>query len=118
MRTEFEFLIPIVFFASIAAVLYHFIKFRNAERMAVIEKGLSEEQLNFFKGAKKQTLFANQWTIKLSVLLIGVGLAVMIGEFVPNDMRETMTIGLMFLLPGLGLLLSYKYIEKKVTEEN
>ena len=53
MRNEFELFIPIVLFISIAMVLYHFIKARHTERMAIIEKGISEEQLTFLNRTKK-----------------------------------------------------------------
>ena len=117
MRNDFEILIPLVFFISVAMVIYHIIKFRNAERMAIIEKGLSEEQLSFFTKSKKSKFLAGDWTIKLAVLLIGVGLAVTIGNLVPYDYQETTTVGLIFMFPGIGLLLVYKYLEGKNKEE-
>lgn len=117
MRNGYEFLIPIVLFASMAIVIYYFIKFRNEERMAIIEKGLSDEQLSFFTKAKRKSLLSNEWTIKLSVLLIGVGLAVLIGNFVPYGYQDTTIVGLIFLLPGLGLLFVYRHLEGKEKEE-
>jgi len=114
MRNEFEFLIPIVFFLSVAGIIYHFMKARHAERIAIIEKGLSEEQLGYFKKAKSHNPNSSEWTAKFAVLLIGVGLAILVGNVFPYDIRDEIVLGLIFLLPGLGLLGVYWYLEKKV----
>ncbi len=111
--SNFEFLIPIVFFTSVAIVIYYIVKFRNSERLAVIEKGMSEEQLNYFKITKKYRFLTHETTLKLSVLLIGVGLAILTGNFVPDDMKEATIGGLVFVLPGLGLLWVYKHLQNK-----
>ena len=111
-----EFLIPITFFAAIAAVLYHFIKSRHTERMAIIEKGLSEEQLKYLLRHKRGFLM-NGWSLKLGAFLIGIGLAVIIGSFVPSYMQDEITVGLIFMFPGIGLLLVYKFAEKEAENE-
>jgi Domain of unknown function (DUF6249) len=111
-----EFLIPITFFAAIAAVLYNFIKSRHNERMAIIEKGLNEEQLKYLLRHKKGFL-VNGWSIKLGAFLIGIGLAVIIGTFVPGYMQDEITVGLIFMFPGIGLLLVYKFADKAASQE-
>ena len=112
-----EILIPITMFAAIGIVLYQFIKSRSAERMAIIDKGLNEEQLRYLLKAKKGTFANSGWSVKLGAVLIGVGLAVIIGAMVPYDIQEEITTGLVFMLPGIGLLLVYKFVEDKATEE-
>jgi hypothetical protein len=112
-----EFLIPITFFAAIAAVLYNFIKSRHSERMAIIEKGLNEEQLKYLLKSKKGMFVHSGWSVKLGAVLIGVGLAVIIGSMVPYDIQNEITTGLVFMLPGIGLLLVYRYAENKSTDE-
>ena len=114
---ELEFLIPIVFLGSVAMVIYYIVKFRNSERLAIIEKGLSEEQLSYFMKAKRIRLLSNETTLKLSVLLIGIGLAILIGNFVPHDMQDAIIGGLVFVLPGIGLLWVYKHLGSKAGEE-
>jgi len=116
MRNEFELFIPIVLFISIAMVLYHFIKARHTERMAIIEKGISEEQLTFLNRTKKISAGTSDWTAKIAVLLIGVGLAILIGNFFPYEMQREMITSFVFLFPGIGLLIIYRYLEKKSTE--
>jgi len=112
-----EFLIPITFFAAIAAVLYNFIKSRHSERMAIIDKGLNEEQLRYLLKAKKGMFLNSSWSVKLGAVLIGVGMAVIIGTMMPYDIREEITTGLVFMLPGIGLLLVYKFADNKPADE-
>lgn len=116
MRNGFEIFIPIVFFISLAVILYHKIKSRHTERLAIIEKGLTEEQLDYFKKGKG-TNIADEWPIKIGVILIGVGTAILAGSMFPYDMRDEIILGLIFLLPGIGLILAYKYLEKKSASE-
>ena len=101
-----EILIPITMFLAIGVVLYHYVKTRHTERMAIIEKGLNDEQLRYFKTRKRG--IDSGWSIKLGSVLIGVGLAVVIGAMVPYDIQDSITVGLIFMLPGIGLLLVYK----------
>jgi multisubunit Na+/H+ antiporter MnhF subunit len=115
MNHQIEILIPIILFISMAVVLYHFIKSRHAERMAVISNSLSEEQLAFFKKAKVRSENYSLWTAKIAVLLIGVGLAILIGNLAPYQIQDEIILSLIFLLPGIGLLLVYRFLEYKNT---
>lgn len=117
MRNEWEMVIPIVLFLSIAVVLYHWIKTRHTEKMAIIDKGLTDQQLAFFKGKREMSLAASDWTAKIAVLLIGVGLAILIGNLFPEDMNEQMITALIFLFPGIGLLIIYRHLEKKAEKK-
>ena len=111
-----EIFIPITMFAAIGIVLYQFIKSRHAERMAIIDKGLSEEQLSYLLKSKK-AMTNSTWSLKLGAVLVGVGLAVIIGSLVPYDLQEEFTTGLVFMLPGIALLLVYKYADIKTESE-
>jgi len=112
-----EILIPITMFAAIAIVLYQFIKSRHSERMTIIEKGLNEEQLSYLLKSKKGMASNTNWSLKLGAVLVGVGLAVIIGAIVPYDLQEEITTGLIFMLPGVGLLLVYKYSDNKTEDK-
>lgn len=112
-----EILIPMTLFISTAIVLYYFLKSRHAERMAIIDKGLNEEQLSYLLKTKKREYIHNNWSLKLGVFLIGVGLAVLIGSAVPYDMQDSTITGLIFLFPGIGLLLVYKFSDNKLKKE-
>ncbi|MCB0281156.1 MAG: hypothetical protein H6627_09760 [Calditrichae bacterium] len=110
-----EILIPITLFIAVAIVLYNFLKSRHAERMAIIDKGLNEEQLSYLLRTKKAPA-SNEWSIKLGAILIGVGLAILLGTMAPYDMRDAVITGLIFLFPGIGLLLVYIFAGKKSEE--
>lgn len=113
MQTE-EILIPITLFVSIAVVLYNFVKTRHAERMAIIEKGLNEDQLKYLLNTKKKEVSLDSWSLKFGAILVGVGIAVIIGSLVPYDIQDEITVGSIFLLPGIGLMLVYKYTYDKI----
>lgn len=107
-----EALIPILLFISIAIVVYQFIKTRHAERMSIIEKGVNEEQLSFLLRTKKRAT-SNEWSVKIGVISVGVGLAILIGNIAaPHGMVKEIVAGLIFLFPGIGLLLAYKFLGK------
>ena len=112
-----EFFIPITLFAAIGVVLYSFIKSRHTERMAIIEKGLNEEQLSYLMKTKRKTDYYSNWSLKLGAVLIGIGLAIIIGSIVPYDVQGEITTGLIFMLPGIGLLLVYMFSDKKTAIE-
>lgn len=111
-----EIFIPIAFFGSIAGVLYYFLKSRHNERMAIIDKGLNEEQLSYLLKTKKKEGSYSNWSLKLGAVLVGVGLAIVIGSIVPYDLQEEITAGLIFMFPGIGLLLVYKFSD--INSEN
>jgi hypothetical protein len=46
-------------------------------------------------------------TLRWALVLIGIGLAVVIGQLVPERMMEEITAAGMFLLAGVGLLVYY-----------
>ncbi len=109
---EEEILIPMTLFVATAVVLYQFIKSRHAERMSIIDKGLNEDQLSFLLRTKKKEA-SNEWTIKIGAISIGIGLAILLGTIAtPYDLQDEIITGLIFLFPGIGLLLAYKYLGK------
>jgi len=115
MQTE-EILIPITFFVATAVILYNFFKSRHAERMAIIDKGLNEEQLSYLlKTRARQS--NNGWSLKIGAIAVGVGIAILIGASVPYDIQDEVVAGLVFLLPGIGLLLVYRFAKTSGEEQ-
>jgi hypothetical protein len=52
------------------------------------------------------------------MVTLGIGLAVLIGNlFVPYGYRHEVTISLMFIFGGIGLLVHYFIADKKMREE-
>jgi len=106
-----EILIPITLFVAVGVILYHFIKTRHSERMAIIEKGVNDEQMAYLLRTRKRE-GNNLLTLKIGAVLIGVGLAILGGAFVDPSIQDETIAGLIFLLPGIGLLLVYAVARK------
>ena len=111
---EEEILIPIVMFASIAFVLYYYFKYRYLERQAIIEKGINtEDAKEVLKKSPKQKVTNEANLAKWGIILIAVGLAILIG----TQFSDEVMLALIFIFPGIGLLLYYTFILKKVTKK-
>ena len=99
-------------FVAIALVLYYYLKARHTERMAIIEKGVDQEQLNFL--LKKNTDNGrNTGSFKLGAVLVGVGLALLASPLAPIRHEGPFIAGLVFIFPGIALLFVYWMLAKK-----
>ena len=105
-------LIPIIAIVGAFVMIIYLRRYQNAERMAMIEKGLSPE---FF--AKDGNTFSG--TLRASLLLIGAGIGFLIGYFLDRtfDMREVAYFSMLFIFGGTGLGLAYLIEEKKRKEQ-
>lgn len=107
---EEEILIPIVMFASIAFILYYYFRYRYLERQAIIEKGMTADEIKeVFKKLPKHKTSNETNMAKWGIILIAIGLAILIG----TQFSDEVMLSLIFILPGIGLLLYYKFIFKK-----
>ena len=112
----FHDIVPVTIFIVIAVIVK--IMSDNRVRRLAIEKGVVNKDIKFlyydrFEGKVPSSL-------KWGFVLIGIGLAVFIGQIVPYGMTEEITIGGMFFLAGVGLVVYYfvaNRIYKKVKEE-
>ena len=98
-----EDIVPLTLFI-VFAVIVKIISDNRIRRLA-IEKGIVNEDMKFlyydrFEGKVPSSL-------KWGFVLIGIGLAVFVGQLVPYDMTEEITIGGMFFLAGVGLVVYY-----------
>ncbi len=110
---EEEILIPIVFFASVSFVLYYYFRYRYLERQTIIEKGMTADELkDLLKKHPKERTGNGINTAKWGILLIAVGLAILIG----TQFSDEVMLALIFMFPGIGLLLYYNFIYKKITK--
>ena len=109
-------LVPLGVFAMIVLIIWISYKLRvrnremiNKERMALIEKGVYDFP------REKPRINLHKYLL-WGFILIGFGIALIIGSFIESD--EDMIIGgLVFLFPGLGILLFYKIQSKKEKEK-
>lgn len=109
-------LIPITFFIVSGFVLYFFLKSRHQERMLLIEKGVGGDDLKYLLGGiypKGNGTASAKW----GILLVSVGLAIMTGLYLQEFMAEEIMAGVLFLYPGIGLLIYYRLFGKKKTDD-
>jgi len=109
-----EVYIPIVLFISAAAVVIMHIASRHRERLTMIEKGLSAEDIKSLF-AREQRRDNSLGVLKWGILAIFVGAAVLIGNYLDSmyGLRDGIIIGLITLSGGLGLVVFYVIASKK-----
>ena len=112
-------LVVLTVFASVTAVLLIYVISRNKERMALIEKGMSQSEL---KGALADTLSRKYAlsSLKWGLLAAFVG----IGLFVANGLHdvwfhdESVYFASMLLFGGIALVIFYFFASKKLNHES
>ena len=80
-------------------------------RNKLIDKGLVDEKVKFLyrDGTASRALSNLKW----GIVLIGIGLAAMMGYWFPRTFSEEGVIGLIFLFAGLGFLTYYFVASQK-----
>lgn len=103
-------LIPIASFFAVVAII-KFISDNRIRRM-LIEKGMVDEKLKYLYREPDRSLSSIKW----GMVLIGIGLALLIGQVFRYDLSDEATIGLMFLFAGLGFIIYYFMAKSKLSE--
>lgn len=86
----------------------------NKTRRKLIEKGLVDEKVKYlFLDKPKEHVSSS---LKWGMVLIAVGLAVFVGQMAPKELVEEVTIGAMFVLGGLALVIYYAIASKKMNK--
>ena len=95
-------------FGSSFGIIYLFLRTRNKERMALIEKG------------KDATIFSEKYNLvnalKWGLVVVGLGLGLFVGGFLEkiNLLHDgTATFSMLAIFAGLGLLTFYKIAKDK-----
>jgi hypothetical protein len=109
-------IIAIIFTFGIPGVLIFWaIQSKHKERMRLIEKGLSAEELKayFSEGERKPP--APYRTLKWGILLGFLGLGFLISKILVNvyDLEDDVTIAALLIAAGAGFLLYYLIIRSK-----
>ena len=87
----------------------------NKTRRKLIEKGLVDEKVKYLFMDKPKDYVSS--SLKWGMVLIAVGLAVFVGQMAPKELVEEVTIGAMFVLGGLALVIYYAVASKKMNEQ-
>jgi hypothetical protein len=106
-------LIVAIIFVSFVVVIK--ILSDNRIRRAAIDKGVLGEDLKYLYGNRIESYVPS--ALKWGFVLIGIGLAFFIGQFVPGDDQGVITIGSMFALSGLGLVIYYLIARNMAAQE-
>jgi hypothetical protein len=114
-------LIPISMFAAIAVVLWKYFDTKHKTRMAVIERGLVDENLKYLFGsfsARPNRFSVLKWG--LAALLIGAALLLTIPlqqySWATRHEGELIT-GMIFLGGGLAFVIYYGIVAKREKHE-
>ncbi len=112
--SPWEAMIPVAMFIVFAAIVKFIVD--SSTRKKLIEKGLVDEKVKhlFPEKPKPQPLTSLKW----GMVCIGVGIALLVGRLAPYDLREEVTIGAMFVLAGLALVIYYFMASRKSKKPN
>jgi hypothetical protein len=105
-------LVPIAFFFAVAAIIKW--SMDNKTRRLLIEKGMVDEKLKYLFTEPPHALSSIKW----GMVLIGIGLALFIGQIFRHDLTDQATMGLMFLFGGIGFIIYYFMAKKKLSDTN
>ena len=115
MRSE-EVMIPITMFMSVAAVLIIWLITRHRERVTMIEKGLTSDEIKamYHREIRRDPFTSLKW----GILFVLAGVAIVLGNFLHSQYNtdEGVIIGLICLFVGIGLVLFYSIASKKLNQ--
>jgi uncharacterized membrane protein len=97
----------IVFIIFSAAAFVIKVVSDNRIRRRLIEGGQVDEKVKYLYFKSERRMYDPLSSVKWGMVLIGIGLALLLGQLFPYDITEEMTIGLMFLFAGIAFLIYY-----------
>lgn len=108
METEtLAIFIPLTLIIATAIVVYVFLSNRNKERLALIEKSSDHNDLKLLFAKRKASDPSVYRVAKWGIILVSIGLAIVLGLLLQDYVAEEITLGLIVLFPGIGLLIYY-----------
>jgi hypothetical protein len=109
---------PLIIFFGVSAYIVK-ISLEHFTRKKLIEKGMLDENVKYLYADRPESRILS--SLKWGMIFIGIGMAIFIGQVAPPELQEEVTIGGMFILAGLGLVIYYLFaniIIKKSKEKN
>jgi uncharacterized membrane protein (UPF0136 family) len=105
-------LILLVIFGGIIGIVRVVSESRLRSRL--IEKGMVDEKAQYLWTRGQSDGHLNN--LKWGMVLVGIGAAALISQFLPYDMNDGGTMGLMLIFGGLAFLLYYPVAQKHYRE--
>ncbi|MBI1805719.1 MAG: hypothetical protein HYR76_01555 [Ignavibacteria bacterium] len=111
-----EVLVPLAFFIFLGGVIIAHITARHKERMAMVEKGMSSEDIKalYVRQINRDPLSSLKW----GILFVLGGLAVLLGVYLRDNYfaNDGVIVGMVCLFVGIGLVTFYSIAAKKVSQ--
>ena len=104
-------IVGIEFFSIVAVVK---IATDAATKRRIIDKAISDPKIA--NTLLTHPELVNLSSLKWGMVMVGIGLAWMIAEWLPYRWRDETVIGLMFLLAGIGMLAYYPIAQRKMKQ--
>jgi len=87
----------------------------NIVRKRLIDKGMVDEKIKFlYDGSPRAKALSN---LKWGIVLIGIGVAAVLGRIGPDYFTREGALGLMFIFAGIGFLVYYFLLSRLVGKE-
>ena len=108
-------LVPIILFLVVGTVLIILITTRHRERIAMVEKGLSSDEIKAM-AARPEHPRNPLASLKWGILFVMAGCAILIGIYLHEHyvVQEGVTVGLICLFLGIGLVIYYGLAAKRL----
>jgi hypothetical protein len=107
---EAALIVGIIFFSMVAVVK---IISDTVTRRKLIDKGLADERIGQVFGVSEIATLAN---LKWGMVLVGVGLAAFISQYLPYYLEEEGAIGLMLIFAGIAFLIYFPIAQRRLRQ--
>jgi len=114
MEHVFEYALPVALFIVVAYVIKFMLEAKTRHKL--IDKGMVDENVKHlfqFQHPKDTRLSSLKW----GMILVGVGIAFLVGQFLPEEISEGVTVSSAVILAGLALLIFYA-VKSKVASND
>ncbi|MBE2255507.1 MAG: hypothetical protein IAE65_04845 [Ignavibacteria bacterium] len=123
MNDFFEGLIPIMgilaTFGIPGVIIIWYIYTKHREKMRLIESGLSPEEVKAYFSESEKKPKNPYTTLKWGILFLFFGIGIILANVVHTvyDLDEGFAFGVVLICGGLGLLVYYSIVQKKLKDQ-